>query len=182
MKRIHHVSSGVLVLESEQGGYYQMYTLGIWIEMLIRDGRFLDKKVGARWSIDRWNCWHDAFGRFEQRINQEEERWRIDIANVLTTGWRNGSIGGPNGEQPSGNVWTLWGPNKKDVQCLPLGSVASEFEFALFLEEHDSRQWDNNSGSNYKVFLADFGNPDLPRKERDSNQPGNCVPPMYQRS
>ena len=136
--------------------------------MRIRDGRFPDKRVGARWSIDHWKSHHEAFGVLKQCITQEEDKqcitqeeelWRIDINHVVTTGWRNGSIGGPNGEQPSGNVWTLWGPNKKHVKSLPLGSIPPEFEFALFVEEHDSRYWDNNQGRNFGICLADCGKP-----------------------
>jgi len=161
MQRIHQVKSGVRASESEHGGYYFVCTIGVWIELRVRDGRFPEKKVGARWSIDHWKSQHEAFGLLKQPITQEEELWRIEIPNVVTTGWRNGSIGGPNGEQPSGNVWTLWGPNKKDVKCLPLGSVAPEFEFALFLEEHGRRYWENNLDRNFKICLADFGKPDL---------------------
>jgi hypothetical protein len=161
MQRIHHVTSGVRVSESEHGSYYFVCKVGVWIEMRVRDGRFPEKKVGARWSIDHWKSHHEAFGCLEQSITQEEEQWRIDITNVVTTGWRDGSIGGPNGEQPSGNVWTLWGPNKNGVKCLPLGSVAPEFEFALFLEERGRRYWDNNLDRNFKILLADFGKPDL---------------------
>ncbi len=161
MQRIHHVKSGVRASEAEHGGYYFVCTVGVWIEMRVRDGSLPDKKVGVRWSIDHWKSHHEAFGSLEQRITQDEGRWRIDITNVVTTGWRDGTIGGPNGEQPSGNVWTLWGPNKKDVKCLPLGTVAPEFEFALFLEEHGRRYWENNLDRNFKICLADFGKPDL---------------------
>ena len=161
MRRIHHVRFGVRVLDSEQGAYYRVCTIGIWIEMLIRDGGFPDKKAGARWTIDRWRSQHDAFGCLHQRLSQEEERWRIDITNVAATGWRNGSIGGPNGEQPSGSVWTLWGADKKTVKCLPLGSVAPEFQFALFLDEHRTRYWENNLGRDFTICLADRGQLDL---------------------
>jgi hypothetical protein len=161
MQRIHQVKSGVRVSESERGGYYFVCTVDVWIEMLVCDGRFPDKQVGVRWTIDHWQSHHEAFGSLDQRITQEEERWRIEIAKVVTTGWRDGSIGGPNEEQPSGNVWTLWGSSKQDVKCLPLGSVPPEFEFALFLEEHAKRYWDNNLDRNFRICLADFGKPDL---------------------
>lgn len=162
MQRIHHVKSGTWESDSEQGGYYFVCTIGVWIELQVRNGRFPDKKVGARWSIDHWKSHHEAFGFLKQPITQEEELWRIEINHAITTGWRNGSIGGPDEEQPSGNVWTLWGPNKKHVKALPLGSVPPEFEFALFLEEHDGRHWDNNQGRNFRICLADFGKPDRP--------------------
>jgi hypothetical protein len=162
IQSIRHVGSGVQVSETESAGYYFVCRIGVWIQMRVRNGRFSDKKVGVRWSIDHWKSHHDAFGFLKQPITQEEELWQVEINNAITTGWRNDSIGGPNGEQPSGNVWTLWGPDKKHVECLPLGSVVPDFEFVLFLEEHDGRHWDNNLDRNFKICLADFGKPDNP--------------------
>lgn len=162
MQHIYDVKSGTCESESEQGSYFFVCTVGVWVEMRVRNGRFPDKKVGARWSIDRWASHHETFGFLKQPITHAEELWRIEINHVITTGWRNGSIGGPNGEQPSGNVWTLWGRHKNCVKALPLGSDPPEFEFALFLEERDSRYWDNNQGCNFRVCLADFWKPDRP--------------------
>lgn len=169
------MKSGCWESDSEEGGYYYICTIGIWIEALVRNELFSDKRIGARWSIDQWESHHDALGFIKMPCTQREELWRIEINNVVTTGWRNGSIGGPNGEQPSGCVWTLWGPNKSHVKSLPIGSVVPEFEFALFLEVHSRRYWDNNLGRNFKICLAAFGVPDGRRQQRSSSQPGHCV-------
>ena len=157
MQFIHHVKSGIWESETEEGGYYCLYDIGIWIEMCVRDGCFPLKKVGVRWTIDAWENHCDTFAFLKQATTQEEELWRVEIDNVVTTGWRSGSIGGPNGEQPSSNVWTLWGSNKQAVKSLPLGVHANEFEFSPFVTVGEKEYWDNNHGLNYKVNLYQFG-------------------------
>jgi hypothetical protein len=151
------VISGIRESETEYGGHFFLCNIGIWIEILVQDGQFPSKKVGVRWTIDAWETYKDSFAVLKQPLAQEEELWRVEIDNLVTSGWRNGSIGGPNGEQPSGHVWTLWGPSKKDLQCLPLGIHAPDFEFVPFMKAGETEYWDNNSGFNYTICLSKFG-------------------------
>jgi hypothetical protein len=158
-QRIYCVKSGAWETESEGGGYYYLSTLGVWIEMLVRNGQYPHKKVGARWTIDRWLSYQDTFAFRKTQVTQAEELWRVEIPQLVTTGWRDGSIGGPDGEQPSRNVWTLWGLTKNNVRCLPLGSSAPDFEFALFLQEEEMQYWENNLGENFRLRLGDMVKP-----------------------
>lgn len=155
MQWIYPVSSGVWESETEPDGYYCLYTLGVWIEILVHDGRFPAKKIGARWTIDGWKTHCDTLAFFARPAKQEE-LWRVEINNLVTTGWRDGSIGGPNGEQPSGKVWTLWGADKKHVRCLPLGSAPPCFEYALFMNIGESLYWENNLQRNFRIDLSRF--------------------------
>jgi hypothetical protein len=154
--RISQVRSGAWETESDGGGYYYRSTVGVWIDMLVLNGRGSSKRIGARWTIDNWNSHHDTLAFFKQQVTPAEELWRVEIPHLVTTGWRNGSIGGPGGEQPSGDVWTLWGPDKHTVRCLPLGSHAPDFEFALFLQEGGTDSWNNNRGENFRISLRDL--------------------------
>ena len=158
-QRISRVRSGAWETDAERGGYYYLATIGVWIEMLVRNGRCPHKRIGARWTIDNWKSHHDTLAFFTQQVTPAEELWRIEIPRLVTTGWRDGSIGGPDGEQPSRNVWTLWGPDKNSISCLPLGSCAPDFEFALFVKEGEAEYWDNNRGKNFRISLRDLGKP-----------------------
>ena len=158
MQCIHQVQYGVCESEVEDGDHFYVCNVGIWIEMRVRNGQYPPtKQVGARWTTDAWETYHDAFAVLKQPVGQEEELWRVEIDNIVTTGWRSGSIGGPNGEQPSSNVWTLWGPSKQDLSYLPLGGHVPEFEFALFVKTESIEHWENNAGFNYKIDLSQFG-------------------------
>src|SRR5262249_52973175 len=94
-QRIYYVKSGAWETESEGGGYYYLSTLGVWIEMLVRNGRYPHKKVGARWTIDHWLSYQDTFAFRKTQGTHAEELWRVEIPQLVTTGWRDGSIGGP---------------------------------------------------------------------------------------
>jgi len=153
---IHSVQSGVWEIEAEQGGYYYLCKLGIWIEFRVRDSQAADKQFGARWSSDHWASYHDSPAFLKEQNPPEDEIWRIEIEDVITTGWRDGSIGGPNGEQPSFNRWILWGKNKHSVKCLPLGTVPPLFEFALYLKHQETVYWENNQGRNFSLCLNHF--------------------------
>ena len=157
--RITQVRSGAWETASESGGYYYRSTIGVWIEMLVRNGQGLHTRIGARWTIDNWNSHHDTLAFFKQQVTPAEALWRVEMPHLVTTGWRNGSIGGPHGEQPSGDVWTLWGSDNDTVRCLPLGSHAPDFEFALFLHEDETEYWNNNRGENFRISLWDLVQP-----------------------
>jgi hypothetical protein len=146
-------------MESERGGYYYLATLGVWIDMLVRHDRSPHQRIGARWTIDDWQSHHDSLAFFAQQVTPREARWRVEIPHLVTTGWRNGSIGGPDGEQPSGDVWMLWGLDKHTVRCLPLGSRAPDFEFALFWTEDGMDYWEKNRGENFRIRLWDAVKP-----------------------
>ena len=144
---------GAWAMEAEQGEYYVLCKLGVWIEFRVGEAQFADRQLGARWSIDNWSSYHDTPAFLMQPVTGQDELWRIEIENVITTGWRDGSIGGPNGEQPSLNRWTLWGNAKHSVKCLPLGSAPPLFEFALYLKHQESVYWENNHGRNFSLSL-----------------------------
>jgi hypothetical protein len=157
--RIAQVRSGAWETASEGDGYYYRSTVGVWIEMLVRNGQGPHTRIGVRWTIDNWNSHHDTLACFTQQVTPAEELWRVEMPHLVTIGWRNGSIGGPDGEQPSGDVWTLWGPDNNSVRCLPLGSHAPDFEFALFLNEDETEYWNNNRGENFKISLWELVQP-----------------------
>jgi len=153
---IHSVQSGVWEIESEQGGYYYLCKLGVWIEFQVRNSHSPNKQIGACWTIDNWASYHDTPAFLKRCTTIGYEIWRIEIEDVITTGWRNGSIGGPNGEQPSSNKWVLWGANKQMVRCLPLGSTPPQFEFALYLKQPDMVCWENNQSCNFSLCLFSY--------------------------
>jgi len=154
--QISLVSSGIWVSETEQGGYYALGILGIWMEIQVRERQSPTKTMGVRWTIDGWNSHHDTLGFCKQSAS-EGDLWRIEIPHLVFIGWRDGSIGGPNGEQPSGKVWTLWGPDRRGVGCLPWGSPVPAFEFALFMKTGYTINWNNNRGRNFRMDLSPYG-------------------------
>ena len=148
---VHSVQAGAWVMEAEQGGYYKLCRLGVWMEFYAATEAGLG--LGARWTIDRWDSHHDASAFLKRRVTTEEGCWRIEIIDVITTGWRDGSIGGPNAEQPSASRWILWGKDKDSVKCLPLGNLPPRFEFALYLKRQGAVDWQNNQGHNFALSL-----------------------------
>ncbi len=153
---IHSVQSGAWEMEAEQSAYYYLCKLGIWVEFRVQDSHSPGKQLGARWTIDNWASYYDSPAFLKEQSPPEDEIWRIEIEAVITTGWRDGSIGGPNGEQPSLNRWILWGKDKHSVKCLPLGSVQPLFEFALYLKYQGTVYWENNQGRNFSLCLNNF--------------------------
>ncbi|PTY04909.1 hypothetical protein DB347_19650 [Opitutaceae bacterium EW11] len=106
-----------------------------------------------RWSVDAWRTFQDTEGRRTRR-NETFELWRVEVAEVAAVGWRDGSIGGPNGEQPSSGVWLLWGRNREQLRALPRGSSAPAFEYAVFVRHGETTRWDNNEGENFRIGLG----------------------------
>ena len=156
IQNIHSVKFGAWEMELEQGGYYFLCKLGVWIEFQVQNAHSPGKQLGARWTLDHWENHHDTPAFLKQRITTEDMIWRVEIEDVITTGWRDGSIGGPNGEQPSDSRWVLWGKDKHSVKCLPLGSAPPQFEFALYLKQRESVCWENNQGCNFSLCLNKF--------------------------
>lgn len=154
--QIDLVSSGMWMSETEQGSYYSVGTVGIWLEIRVQKTHSLAGTVGVCWTIDGWKGHHDTLGvRMHQEVG--EALWRVEIPHLVSMGWRDGSIGGPNGEQPSAKVWTLWGPDRGSVRCLPWGSPPPVFELALFMKMADTTYWSNNQGRNFRVELTPYG-------------------------
>ena len=162
--QMYLVSSGIEVSDPDQGGYYSLGSVGVWVEVRVRAGHSSAGAVGVRWTIDGWESQHDTLGVCRQP-DAEGGRWRIEIPHLVTIGWRDGSIGGPDGEQPSNKVWTLWGPDRGGVRCLPWGSPVPAFEFALFVKTGDTTHWNNNGGQNFRIDLSPYGRkPDTQEK------------------
>lgn len=154
--RISLVDAGISMSEFEKGSYYGVGTVGVWVEIEARARHASSGAVGVRWTIDGWNSHHDAVGVCIHE-GPGEARWRVEIPHLVSIGWRDGSIGGPNGEQPSAKVWTLWGPDRQSVRCLPWGSRVPAFEFALFIRNGNVTHWNNNQGRNFRMDLALYG-------------------------
>lgn len=154
--QISLVNSGVTVSESEQGGYYFVGAVGIWVEIQVRERHSPVGTVGVRWTIDGWKSHYDTLA-FRKQSGGGGDRWRVEIPHLVSIGWRDGSIGGPNGEQPSAKVWTLWGSDRGAVRCLPWASLVPAFEFALFMSTGDTTHWNNNQGRNFRMELAPYG-------------------------
>ena len=154
-QQISLVSSGVSVSETEQGDYYALGSVGIWVEIQVLERYSPAGAAGVRWTIDGWKSHHDTLG-VSRHQDPREALWRVEISHLVSIGWRDGSIGGPNGEQPSAKVWTLWGPDRAGLRCLPRGSPVPAFEFALFVNRGDTTHWNNNQGRNFRVDLAPY--------------------------
>ncbi|MGR8931420.1 MAG: hypothetical protein ACU836_12330 [Gammaproteobacteria bacterium] len=148
---IRGVEAGALILEAEQGDYYKLSKLGIWIEFYARATE--NQVIGARWTIDNWKSHHESLALPKVVLEADIDLWRIEINDIVTTGWRDGRIGGPNGEQPSANRWILWGTDKTNVECLPFGAVPPRFEFALYRKRLGYIEWENNQGRNFSLCL-----------------------------
>ena len=154
MKIVRSVTCGLQESEAEQGDYYALSSISVWVECVIDARGASNRQVGARWTIDRWVSHQDTAAALVRSLSPNEEVWRIEIHDVAATGWRDGSIGGPNGEQPSNTVWCLWGKNKKQVRCLPAGTPVPEFEFACFVKDQQHTHWENNGGRNFTLKLS----------------------------
>ena len=158
MKIVRSLTCGLHESEAEQGDYYALSSISVWIECVIDAHGALNRQVGARWTIDHWASHQDTAAAFVRSLSPKEEMWRIAINDLAATGWRDGTIGGPNGEQPSNTVWYLWGKNKKQVRCLPAGTSVPEFEFACFVKDQQQTHWENNGGRNFKLKLLTRSN------------------------
>lgn len=148
---IHSVRASAWVMERERGGYYELCTLGVRIEFRASGG----EAAGVRWTIDGWADYRDTPAAHEQTQAPAGSIWRAEIGPVAVAGWRDGSIGGPHGEQPSATQWRIWGKNRLTARCLPLDSPPPLFEFAVYARHGREVAWNNNQGGNFKLCLFD---------------------------
>lgn len=151
IQQIHSVRSGAWKIHDEDGGYYYLCKLGIWIEFQLREELAVDCPPSVRWTINHWTSHYDTPAVLEPCTTMQDGIWRLELEDILTAGWREGDIRVADTQQPLYNRWLLWGRNKRRMTCLPLGMATPQFEFALFLKQQGKVFWENNHGHNFRI-------------------------------